>query len=68
MQRILLIPFKKLEDLEIEIKTLKEIPLDIKKDMAIADLSVYEFVDEINLAEEYRQYDYDTVYCHLYEV
>lgn len=68
MQRILLIPFKKLEDLEIEIKTLKEIPLDIKKDMAIADLSVYEFVDEINLAEEYRQYNYDIVYCHLYEV
>jgi len=66
-QRVLLIPLDKLTELEIEIKTLKEIPLGQKKEMAVKDLSFFEFMDYVNLSDDFRDISIEKVHCEWYD-
>ena len=65
-ERILLIPLDTLDKLEIEIKTLKDIPLEQKKQMAVKDLSFFEFMDYVNLSDDFRDISIEEVHCEWY--
>ena len=66
LPRVLLIPLDKLDELEMEIKTLKEQTLDIKKELAVKDLSFFEFMDYVNLSDDFREISIEQVHCEWY--
>lgn len=67
MPRVLLIPLSTLDKLEMEIKTLKEVPLDIKKSMAVKDYNFFEFMDYVNSSDDFREISIEEVHCEWYD-
>lgn len=66
-QRVLLISLDKLEEAQVEIKDLKSMSNEQKKQLAFKDLSMEEFVAEMNLADSFRNYDLENIHCELYD-
>ena len=64
--RVLLIPLDTLDRLEMEIKTLKSQTLEAKKGMAIRDYSFFEFMDYVNLSDDFRPISIEEVHCEWY--
>lgn len=64
--RVLLIPLDTLDRLEMEIKTLKLQTLETKKDLAVKDLDFFEFMDYVNLSDDFRDISIEQVHCEWY--
>lgn len=68
MKRFLLIKLDTLTELGIEIKNLKNLSLEKKKEIAIKDLSFNEFVEYVNLSDDFREISIEEVHCEPYEI
>lgn len=64
--RVLLIPLDTLDRLEMEIKTLKLQTLETKKGMAVKDYDFFEFMDYVNLSDDFRDISIEEVHCEWY--
>lgn len=68
MKRFLLIKLDTLTELGIEIKNLKNLSLEKKKEIAIKDLSFNEFIEYVNLSDDFREISMEEVHCEPYEI
>ena len=66
-KKILVIPFDRLEEKNIQIKDVNKVPLMGLKEFAVADWTVDELIDYINTAPDFRELDEETHLFYTYE-